>query len=81
MIAAFEKLTNEAGQTFVLLPLEEYEVFKKQNGIYDSDEEELTDDAMMDLRMIAMESQNKETISAEELQTQLGLPKSFPIRP
>jgi hypothetical protein len=81
MIAAFEKLTNEAGQTFVLLPLEEYEIFKRQNGIYDSDEEELADDAVTDLRLAATESQHKETVSAEELQTQLGLPKNFPVEP
>ncbi len=81
MIAAHEKLTNEAGQTFVLLSLEEYEVFKKQNGIYDHDDEELTEDAITDLRLAVIESQNNETISAEELQAQLELPKNFPIEP
>jgi hypothetical protein len=30
MITAHEKLTNEAGETFVLLPLEEYEQIQEQ---------------------------------------------------
>jgi hypothetical protein len=78
MLSAYEKVTNEAGQTFVAVPLEEYNAL---TGNHLEDEEELTEQAKADLRASALESQNAQTVSAEELQKQLGLPKHFPIQP
>jgi hypothetical protein len=78
MLSAYEKVTNEAGQTFVAVPLEEYNALI---GNHPEDQEELTEQAKADLRASALESQNAQTVSAEELQKELGLPKHFPIQP
>jgi PHD/YefM family antitoxin component YafN of YafNO toxin-antitoxin module len=78
MLQAHQQITDETGNTFVLLPLEEYNSLM---GNYPEDDEELTEQAQADLRAANLESQNAQTISAEELQQQLGLPKHFPVQP
>ncbi len=59
MIAAHEKLTNEAGETFVLLPLDEYEQIQEEAWH----------------RQIFNERSNDEVIptTLEELQARVGL--------
>jgi PHD/YefM family antitoxin component YafN of YafNO toxin-antitoxin module len=57
MLSAYEKVTNEVGQTFVLLPLEEYE--------------QMLEDAWH--RSVIEERRGGETISLAELQESLGL--------
>jgi PHD/YefM family antitoxin component YafN of YafNO toxin-antitoxin module len=59
MLSAYEKVTNEAGQTFVLLPLEEYE--------------QMLEDTWH--RKIFDERRNDEVnlITLEELQARVGL--------
>ncbi len=77
MIAPHQQITDETGQTFILLPLVEY---KALMGIYDDEDEELTAQAVADLQAAMIESQNGDTVNAEVLQKQLQLPKSFPVK-
>jgi hypothetical protein len=78
VLEAYQQITDETGTLFILVPLEEYNAL---TGNHPEDEEELTEQAKADLRASAQESQNAQTVSAEELQKQLGLPKHFPIQP
>jgi hypothetical protein len=78
MLSPHQQITDETGRTFVLLPIDEYNALLK---IRPDEDEELDDDELADVREALAAIKNGEpTISAEEVQRQLGLPALFPIK-
>ena len=70
MLSAHEKLTNEAGETFVLLPLEEYNALF---GVYPEETEEISTEEANAIHEGLTDIKNGEVISATDVATQLGL--------
>ena len=65
-------------KTHIVLPLEEYQALL---GIHPEDDEELTEETIIDLRFAAEESKTGAVVSAEEMQTKFNLSQQFPIKP
>jgi PHD/YefM family antitoxin component YafN of YafNO toxin-antitoxin module len=70
MIAAHQQITDETGQTFILLPLEEYQALL---GVFPDEDEELSAEEAKAIQEGLTEISNGETISAQEVAVQLGL--------
>ncbi len=70
MIAAHQQITDETGQTFILLPLEEYQALL---GVYPDENEELSAEEANAIQEGLTEIENGETVSAQEVAAQLGL--------
>jgi PHD/YefM family antitoxin component YafN of YafNO toxin-antitoxin module len=70
MIAAHQQITDETGQTFILLPLEEYQALL---GVFPNEDEELSAEEAKAIQEGLTEISNGETISAQEVAVQLGL--------
>jgi PHD/YefM family antitoxin component YafN of YafNO toxin-antitoxin module len=70
MIAAHQQITDETGQTFILLPLEEYNALL---GLHPEETEELSAEEANAIQEGLTEIENGETVSAQEVAAQLGL--------
>jgi PHD/YefM family antitoxin component YafN of YafNO toxin-antitoxin module len=70
MIAAHQQITDETGQTFVFVPLEEYNALL---GLYPEENEELSAEEANAIQEGLTEIANGETVSAQEVAAQLGL--------
>jgi PHD/YefM family antitoxin component YafN of YafNO toxin-antitoxin module len=70
MIAAHQQITDETGQTFILLPLEEYNALL---GLHPDENEELSAEEANAIQEGLTEIENGETVSAQEVAAQLGL--------
>jgi hypothetical protein len=70
MIAAHQQITDETGQTFILLPLKEYNALL---GIYPEEDEELSVSESNAIQEGLTEISNGETLSAQEVAAKLGL--------
>ncbi len=85
MIAGIQEQDNHqylsdarGNKTHIVLPLEEYQALL---GIYPDDDEELTEEAALDLRLATEESNSNAVVSAEEMQIKFNLSQQFPIKP
>ncbi len=70
MIAAHQQITDETGQTFILLPLEEYNALL---GVHPEETEELSGEEANAIQEGLTEIANSETKSVQEVAAQLGL--------
>jgi PHD/YefM family antitoxin component YafN of YafNO toxin-antitoxin module len=70
MIAAHQQITDETGQTFVFVPLEEYNALL---GLHPDENEELSAEEANAIQEGLTEIENGETVSAQEVAAQLGL--------
>ncbi len=68
MIAAHQQITDETGQIFVLLPLEEYQALL---GVYPDEDEESSAKEANAIHEGLVEIANGETLSAQKVATQL----------
>jgi predicted transcriptional regulator len=70
MIAAHQQITDETGQTFVFVPLEEYNALLE---IYPEEDEELSIAESIAIQEGLTEISNGESLSTQEVAAQLGL--------
>jgi hypothetical protein len=70
VIAAHQQITDETGQTFILLSLEEHQALL---GVYPDEDEELSAEEANAIQEGLTEIPNKETLSAKEVATKLRL--------
>jgi PHD/YefM family antitoxin component YafN of YafNO toxin-antitoxin module len=70
MLTAHQQITDETGQKFVILTLEEYNTLR---GIYSEETEEISAEELKAIQQGLSEIANGEVISAQEVAAQLGL--------
>jgi PHD/YefM family antitoxin component YafN of YafNO toxin-antitoxin module len=70
MLTAHQQITDETGQRFVILTLEEYNALR---GIYTEETEEISAEESKAIQQGLSEITNGEVISAQEVAAQLGL--------
>jgi PHD/YefM family antitoxin component YafN of YafNO toxin-antitoxin module len=70
MIAAHQQITDETGQTFVFVPLEEYNALL---GVHPEETEELSAEEATAIQEGLSEIANGETLSAHEVTLKLKL--------
>ena len=70
MMAAHQQITDETGQTFILLPLEEYNALL---GVHPEENEELSVEEARSIREGLIEIANTETLFAHEVAMKLKL--------
>ncbi len=70
MIVAHQQITDETGQTFILLPLEEYNALL---GVHPEENEELSVEEARSIRKGLIEITSSKTFSAHEVKMKLKL--------